>query len=150
MPCCVVSVNSCGLSSGFGTLCETGLAKRGSLRCLSAVSAGAEAGFLSGGSVALARADNEFTVTVRGEPGVVEAAAGAAGAGVEALATGGAWTCAGGGTVGVVTGAGAGGRGGAAGLAAAGAGAGLGGGAGTTGDRGVGAAARAGAAGADG
>src|SRR5437870_4391465 len=57
-PCSIASCascGSCGLGSGLETAWGAGAARRGSLRCLSRASAGAETGFLSG-SVAVARA----------------------------------------------------------------------------------------------
>jgi hypothetical protein len=90
-----------------------GAARRGSLRCLSAESTGAAPGFFSVGSVALARADSELIVAVKGEPEAtpLDAVAGAGGAatGTGMVITGVAPAT---GADGVATGAG--GRGGAA------------------------------------
>src|SRR5712691_3030 len=114
----MASETSCGLDSGLDTDCGAGVARRGSLRCLSRASAGAETGFFSAGSVAVASADSELMLTARGDAAGVAldaAAAGAAGTGVETTGVGG----------GVATvaagGAGAGGRGSGTGAAATGA-----------------------------
>ena len=78
--CCIVSGTSCGFGSGLETDWGAGVARRGSLRCLStaSVGAGADAGFFSAGSVALASADRELMVTASGEAGGVALDAAAA------------------------------------------------------------------------
>src|SRR5258706_14751120 len=89
----MASDTSCGLGSGLATDCGAGAARRGSLRCLSRASAGADTGFFSAGSVAVASADSELKLTANGDAAGVAldaAAAGAAGTGVETAGVGGA------------------------------------------------------------
>jgi hypothetical protein len=79
------SPDSCDFGSDFTMFWGGGAgeARRGSLRCLSA-----SVGFFSAGSVAVASAESELMVTVKGDPAAVLPDAAAGGAGVTAAVAG--------------------------------------------------------------